>query len=91
MEQKFKLIEGNFSASDAKELLLTLLEEKIKFHELHSFSSEVKKGSKNQESLLKVEELRTTRKNIINYLESEDGGVGKFNITSFINIKKSES
>lgn len=88
MKGKFKLIEGVFSAKDAKEILLTLIEEKIKFHELKSFSDEVKIGTKNNESLLKIKDLKGTRAKIIEVLNVEDTESKNFNINSFIEIER---
>ncbi|OAQ38490.1 hypothetical protein A5893_13780 [Pedobacter psychrophilus] len=86
MIKKFKLIEGIFSASDAKEILLNLIEEKIKFHELRSFSDEVKQGKKNDESLLKVAELNDTKSKIKALLEKVENGKN-LKINSFIEIE----
>ncbi|MEO5910986.1 MAG: hypothetical protein ABIP95_08865 [Pelobium sp.] len=88
MREKFKLIEGIFSAKDAREILLTLIEEKIKFHELKSFSDEVKTGAKNNQSLLKIEELKNTRVNILSFLVKDEHKNESFHLTSSIEIEK---
>ena len=39
-----KLIEGNFNPDEAKEVLLSLFNHKIQFHEAKNFSSEIRFG-----------------------------------------------
>lgn len=90
MKEQFKLIEGVFSAKDAKEVLLMLIEEKIKFHDLKSFSNEVKTGKKSEESLEKVEELRATKAKIISFVDGKDAELSNFTITSTIDIEQIE-
>jgi hypothetical protein len=90
MKEKFKLIEGVFIVSDAKEILLTLIEEKIKFHELKSFSDEVKLGKKSEDSLIKVADLRATKTKIIAFID-DDKTKSKISINSFIEIESLES
>ena len=90
MKEKFKLIEGVFSVSDAKEILLTLIEEKIKFHELKSFSDEVKLGKKSEDSLIKVADLRATKTKIIAFL-SQDKNRPNVSINSSIEIESLDS
>jgi hypothetical protein len=86
MKEKFKLIEGVFSAKDAKEILLTFIEEKIKFHELKSFSAEVKTGHKSEEALIRVEELKKTRRELVELLESEN--MESIYLSSYVEVKK---
>nr|WP_294895396.1 hypothetical protein [uncultured Pedobacter sp.] len=86
MKEKFKLIEGVFSAKDAKEILLTFIEEKIKFHELKSFSAEVKTGHKSEEALIRVEELKKTRRELVELLESEN--TESIYLSSYVEVKK---
>ncbi len=88
--EKFKLIEGVFSAKDAKEVLLTLIDQKIKFHELKSFSSKIKFGKADEESLQRVNDLTQTKTDIMKYLVNKvDNGLS-FSIKSFIEIEEVE-
>lgn len=41
---KLHLIEGEFSAGDAKDVLTNVFSSKIKFHELKNFSSQIQNG-----------------------------------------------
>lgn len=86
--EKFKLIEGVFTTKDAKEVLLTLIDQKIKFHELKSFSSEIKFGKADKESLQRVKDLTQTKDEILNYLGDKLNDNLSFNIKSFIEIEE---
>ena len=86
MKEKFKLIEGVFTAKDAKEILLTFIEEKIKFHELKSFSNEIKTGNKSEESIIKVQELMKTRSEIIKLIDAED--MKSIYLSSFVEVQQ---
>ena len=51
-------IKGDFSAEDAHEIIRHLFLKKISFHELKSFSSQIRFGTKDQDSLDRIIELR---------------------------------
>ena len=61
----FKLVEGEFEAADAKEILLRLIEQKISFHNLKCFSHEVRYGVKDQHSLERIEALNKTKEKLM--------------------------
>lgn len=87
MESKFKLIDGKFSVGEAKEVIGNLIEFKIQFHNKENFSSEIRKGIKDERSLDRKEDLKVTRKAFYDYLEqfSNDDEIIIF---SEIQIKK---
>ncbi|HEX7366048.1 MAG TPA: hypothetical protein VF273_03075 [Pelobium sp.] len=84
--EKFKLIEGHFSAKDAREILLLFIAEKIKFHELKSFSEEVKTGVKSKEAAIKVQELKNTRNKIMELISVESDGF--FSLRSYVEVEE---
>ncbi len=88
MTERFKLIEGVFNTQDAKEMLLTLIEQKIRFHELKSFSSEIRVGQADYSSLKRVDALNTLRSSIVDFLKVEDNQLNMFSVTSFIRIER---
>ncbi|MFC5282001.1 hypothetical protein [Pedobacter alpinus] len=61
----FKLVEGEFNAADAKEILLRLIEQKISFHNLKCFSHEIRFGKKDEHSIERIEELNKTKEKLI--------------------------
>lgn len=54
------LIEGAFSAADAREVLLSLLTFKVDFHKRRNFSSMERTGQPDRASERRIEQLRTT-------------------------------
>ncbi|WP_207421536.1 hypothetical protein [Desertivirga brevis] len=52
------LINGQFSANDALEIMKNLINGKINFHNLKNFSSQVRFGQADEHSLKRMEELR---------------------------------
>lgn len=87
MESNFKLIDGTFSVQEAKEVLGNLLDFKIQFHSSENFSSEIRKGFKNQQSISRIESLKSTKKELFDYLENFSDSE-MLTIFSEIQIKK---
>jgi hypothetical protein len=87
----FKLVEGDFSAADAKEILLRLIEQKISFHNLKCFSHEVRYGSKDEHSLERIEELNKTKVKLILIINQAqiDGNLLSINSSIDVQIIKS--
>jgi hypothetical protein len=87
----FKLVEGDFSAADAKEILLRLIEQKISFHNLKCFSHEVRYGSKDEHSLERIEELNKTKEKLILIINQAqiDGNLLSINSSIDVQIIKS--
>lgn len=75
--QSYKLIEGQFSPSDATNILFALFNSKINFHQLESFRIQ-EKNYVNRESIRheeRVQELKEAYKylkNIVNEASNED-------------------
>lgn len=61
MKSKIKLIEGKFSANEAKDLLIDLHESKIRFHELKNFQS---KQRYDKEDAFAVSKIAFLKENI---------------------------
>ena len=59
MEEKTK-----YSVEEAKEILGNLLEFKIQYHNSENFSSEIRNGVRNEQSLSRIESLKATRKSL---------------------------
>jgi len=52
------LFDGNFDPDEAKELLSSLLNDKIHFHQMKNFSSTERFGKQDQKSLKRIAELK---------------------------------
>ncbi len=70
MEASFKLIDGDFSVEEAKEIISNLLDFKINYHNVQSFGSEIRKGIKDERSLSRKENLIITKQQFLKYLEN---------------------
>lgn len=68
MENNYKLIEGDFSVNDAREVVSSLLEYKIQFHNRLSFSHEIKKGTPDEHSVKRREELMQEKERFLQHL-----------------------
>jgi hypothetical protein len=60
----FKLIEGEFSTEEAREIILSLIQYKIQFHSIKILSNEERFGTKDTHSMERLSELRETLKDI---------------------------
>lgn len=54
----YKLIEGVFNPSDAEKVLLSVLNSKISYHTLESFSSEIRNEGDTERSQKRIAELK---------------------------------
>ena len=64
----FNLIEGAFTIAEAKEILMTLFSDKIKFHSLKDFSHTERYGAPDPHAQVRIPELKSTRDEVLNYL-----------------------
>jgi len=82
-----KLISGEFNTKEAREILLNLIDSKIKFHNLKSFSTEERFGSKDASSMKRLAELKELRAEILRLLINNEGGDFVYKISSTIKIE----
>jgi hypothetical protein len=86
-DDKHVLISGIFSAADAKEVLLHLINHKINFHGMKNFSAEERFGKKDTHSQQRTAELKVTRENIIRLIEKAAAENKQLKIDSSIKIE----
>jgi hypothetical protein len=84
---EFKLVNGVFSAEEAKTVLMTLITNKINFHSLNSFSDYVRFNEDIDKSKKRISELTTTREEILKLMEEAEKKGMKLNIKSNISIE----
>lgn len=84
---KFKLIEGEFTPSEAKEILLNLFGHKIEFHNLKSFANLEMSGKKDKHSESRVKQLNAMREDLIELLDESEKKNKKLTINSVIKIE----
>lgn len=85
-KQTFKLIDGTFIPSDAKEILIGMINHKINFHSTRSFSSVVRTGNPDIDSDLRIIVLGETRNELISLLNSATSKDKKVTIRSNIEV-----
>jgi|688.fasta_scaffold750258_2 hypothetical protein len=64
-KSNFKLIDGEFSADEAKTILMSLINNKIDFHNLFTFSNHIRFNKDPEASKKRIEELMKSREDII--------------------------
>jgi hypothetical protein len=80
---QFELIKGVFDSSEAKEILLNVIDGKIQFHNDRIFSENIRLGTKNIDSINRVKELKLARKQVLEVLLDT-----KVSITSNITVQE---
>ncbi len=86
----FKLIEGEFDAHDAAEVLLSVISDKINFHEVQLLSCQERNSGDAAYSKKRFEELRHTREEVTELLREAREKNLKLQINSDIEIKITE-
>ncbi len=84
--EQIDLIKGDFTAGEAKEILMNLINSKINFHEVKSFSKMIRLGIPEEQSLKRVEELKASRETILELLSSLDSDE-EISLVSRVEIK----
>ena len=68
----FKLIDGTFSAADARSVLSTIVSAKINFHSLKQFSETIRLGGDNSQSAQRISELKKLNEELSTLLDEAD-------------------
>lgn len=87
---KFNLIEGIFDSTDAREVLLGLVEYKIQFHNRRILSQDERFGVKDEHSVERVKVLKGVQKQLIDLLNSANENGQKLVIDSAVHISVQE-
>ncbi len=66
---EFKLVKGQFSAQETKQILFTLINDKIKFHQLDLFSKSERNTGNKVFSQLRIKELNECKQELDSFLE----------------------
>ena len=88
----FKLVDGVYNLQEVKEIVLTLLDDKIKFHQLKDFSDSERLGkTDDSHSKKRLKDLKNGKSNlikIINDLSENEEGKGEYRVYSEVKIEK---
>ena len=71
-EQEFKLIEGQFYPDEAMNVLMTLFNSKINYHQLESFSNQIRSGGDVSSSQKRIQSLKDSMETIKAILNQAD-------------------
>lgn len=72
---EIKLIDGEFDAAEAREILLKLIDFKINFHEAKIFSAQERNASPGHHSIVRIAELKKAKADLtamFNELSNEE-------------------
>ncbi|HOZ51164.1 MAG TPA: hypothetical protein PLU17_04865 [Chitinophagaceae bacterium] len=70
--QTFKLIDGVFNSKDAKEILLSIIDNKINFHSHRVFSKDIRFGTLDDFSANRIQELKQARAEIVDLIQDSE-------------------
>ncbi len=82
----YGLIRGAFTTDDARELLMTLLDNKIGFHQLNNRSRRERFGESDAAVVKRVDELRQTKADIATLIDEAAAAGMKLSISCNIEI-----
>lgn len=82
----FNLIEGIFDSTDAKEVLLGLVEYKIQFHNRRILSQDERFGIKDENSVERVKVLKEVQDQLLALIKSTEENDQKLVINSAVHI-----
>ena len=81
-----KLVEGNFSNEEAKEVLMNIFSAKINFHETKNFSSKERFGKPDTTAEKRIPELKMELEKVLQVVLEAKSNNKKLKITSKIEI-----
>jgi hypothetical protein len=85
------LVKGSFTVEEAKDILLTLLNNKINFHQMKNFSLVERFGMPEFGSQKRIDELKLNREELTDFFKSAEAKNLTFSIDSVIQIRMNES
>lgn len=86
---QFKLIDSSYTVSEAREILLAIINSKIQFHQLKTFSHDIRFGRPDEHSEKRIKELEETRREIQNLLQEHENTEATFTVQSMLTLELS--
>jgi len=83
----FDLVKGEFSPDEASEILVDLFSKKINFHEVKSFSEQIRFGTEDVKGLKRIKELKIARNSAIELIAEANKSGKSLRIYSTISIE----
>lgn len=82
------LIDGEFSTEEAKTILMTLIENKIRFHQQENLSKDERYGNFNKSSNRRIDELRQTKVELATLIDDAKASGERLGINCIIQITR---
>jgi hypothetical protein len=89
-DQQYSLINGEFSAKEAQELLMHLICKKINFHESRNWSHQERFGEQNEASVKRIKELEASKAQIQEVVQQAQQAGKSVRIRSNIHLEITE-
>lgn len=86
-EEKYPIIKGEFLPSEARSILMNILNNKIKFHEMRNFSSVEMHGHKDQNAENSIVRLKNISEQVEAILNDAELKNKKLSILAELNIQ----
>lgn len=86
--EPIRLIDGTFTAEEAREILLNLFNYKINFHELKNFSSWERNGMSHPHSSVRLPELKADRERITAMISEAMASGDELIVLSTVSIQR---
>ena len=87
---EFTLIDGTFDLLDAKDLILGLIDHKIRFHSMKNFGTKVRLGENDDHSEKRLEALKAWRVKLLEMVAEAEKNNPQWSIHSAISIHTAE-
>ena len=85
---RFQLVDGEFSASEAKSILLALIEHKIRFHQRDRFSQQERLGQDCEHSNRRIDQLLQAKAELTELIASAEAADERLAINCVIDINR---
>jgi len=85
--QKLELIKGHFTATEAREVLMNLINSKLSYHNKKNLRSIERSGQVDQNSEKRIEELKDMRQKMVELVKKAKEQGAKMNIHSEISVE----
>jgi hypothetical protein len=83
----YKLIDGVFNPSEAQQIMMDLINTKINYHSLDSFSNHIRFNTEITSSKIRIDELNETAESIKNLIELAEQNNMQLKLNSDISIE----
>ncbi len=71
-QHAFKLIDGNFSIKESREILQSVFSSKIQFHSMKNFSSQERFGEDDKTAIERIPQLKKSINDILKIIEAAE-------------------